>query len=111
MSTETTANRIQRPDSNAMEAAQAEQVGTDFRWHHGRITRLGTYSILDSPENRRTVTLLWEEGGLSSQHGEIGDEQWEILKMAFMSTGMITVLSDQTGDNWMYDFRFLEAVR
>lgn len=42
---------------------------------------------------------------------EISDEQWEILKMSFMSTGMISVLSDQTGDDWMYDLRFLEAVR
>ncbi len=111
MSTETIASRIQRPDTNAMETAQAERVGTDFKWHHGRINRLGTYAILSSLENRRTVTVLWEEGGLSSVHGDIGDEQWEILKMAFMGTGMITVLSDQEGDDWMYDFRFLEAVR
>lgn len=111
MPKETSVSRIKRPDSNAMETAQAERIGTDFRWHHGRITRLGTYSILSSAENRRTVTILWEEGGLSSQHGEIDDEQWEILKMAFMGTGMITVLSDQSGEDWMYDIRFLEAVR
>jgi hypothetical protein len=94
-----------------MEMAQAERAGADFRWHYGRVTRLGSYDLVSSPEDRRSVTILWEEGGLSCQHGEINDEQWDLLKLAFMGTGMITVLSDQAGDGWMYDLRFLEAVR
>lgn len=92
-----------------MQAAQAEQRGVDYRWHYGRVTRLGSYDVC-KPHNR-TVTVLWEEGGLSCQYGEISDEQWEILKMSFVGTGMISILSDQPGDNWMYDLRFLEAVR
>ena len=43
--------------------------------------------------------------------GEITDEQWEILKLAFVSTGRIAILSDQPEKDWMYDYRFLEAVR
>lgn len=106
-----TTTRIQSPDSDAMETAQAERIGTDFHWHYGRVTRLGSYNVGSATQDLRSVTVLWEEGGLSCQHGEINDEQWELLKMAFMSTGMITVLSDETGDDWMYDLRFLEAVR
>jgi CheY-like chemotaxis protein len=59
----------------------------------------------------RTVTILWEEGGISSQQGEMTDEQWEIFQLAFVSTGRIAILSDQPEKNWMYDYRFLEAVR
>jgi hypothetical protein len=70
-------------------------------------TSLGTIGITDS----RTVTILWEEGGVSSQQGEITDEQWEIFKLAFVSTGRIAILSDLLEKNWMYDYRFLEAVR
>lgn len=104
--------KLQRPDSDSMDVAQAERRGADFRWHYGRVTRLGTVAVFpDSPENRRTVTVFWEEGGLTSQHGEISDDQWEILKTAFMSTGMITILSDQPDEEWMYDLRFLEAIR
>jgi hypothetical protein len=58
-----------------------------------------------------TVTILWEEGGISSQQGDITDEQWEIFKLAFVSTGRIAILSDQPAKDWMYDYRFLEAVR
>jgi hypothetical protein len=111
MSQEKSAGRIQRPDSEAMELAQAERAGADFRWHNGRVTRLGSYALVSSAQDRRSVTILWEEGGLSCQYGDINDEQWELLKMAFMTTGMITVLSDQGSDGWMYDLRFLEAVR
>ncbi len=104
--------KIRSADSDAMESAQAESKGRDFRWHYGRVTRLGTVSVFpDSPENRRTVTIFWEEGGLSNQHGEIGEHEWEILKIAFSTTGMICVLSDQPNDEWMYDLRFLEAIR
>ncbi len=111
MATKQKSSRIRRPDSDAMETAQAERIGVDFRWHYGRITRLGNYEVFPSSVDGRNVTILWEEGGLSSQHGEISDPQWEILKLAFSSTGMITVLSDQAGEDWMYDLRFIEAVR
>jgi hypothetical protein len=72
-----------------------------------RITSLGMIGITDS----RTVTILWEEGGVRSQQGEITDEQWEIFQLAFVSTGRIAILSDLPDKNWMYDYRFLEAVR
>ncbi|MDZ4836436.1 MAG: hypothetical protein SGJ27_21890 [Candidatus Melainabacteria bacterium] len=103
--------RIKRPDADAMETAQQEQKGVDYRWHYGRVTRMGAYVVFPDSENRRTVTINWEEGGLSCQHGDISDDQWDILKLAFQSTGMITILSDSPGEEWMYDLRFLEAVR
>lgn len=111
MSNEKSLDRIQRADSDGMESAQAERVGEDFRWHYGRVTRLGSFDVISDANDRRSVTILWESGGLSCKYGHISDDQWEILKMAFMGTGMITVLSDQTGEDWMYDLRFLEAVR
>jgi hypothetical protein len=104
---ESTTGRITSAGADALGASRAAQVGADFEWHFGRITSLGTIGITDS----RTVTLLWEEGGVSSQQGDITDEQWEIFKLAFVSTGRIAILSDQSEKNWMYDYRFLEAVR
>jgi hypothetical protein len=102
-----TTGRLTRAGSDELEASRAEQAGADFEWHFGRVTSLGTIGITDS----RTVTILWEEGGISSQQGDIMDEQWEIFKLAFMSTGRVAILSDQPAKDWMYDYRFLEAVR
>ena len=59
----------------------------------------------------REVVINWEEGGVTSQQGNITDEQWDIFKLAFSTSGRIAALSDQQGDGWMYDYRFLEAVR
>ena len=99
--------RMTRAGSDELEASRAAQAGADFEWHFGRVTSLGTIGITDS----RTVTILWEEGGISSQQGDITDEQWEIFKLAFVSTGRIAILSDQAAQDWMYDYRSLEAVR
>lgn len=99
--------RIHRPGSEALDAAQATQAGAKFEWHFGRVTRLGSFEIAGG----REVTIVWEEGGATSQVGNITDEQWEIFKLAFSTTGQIAVLSDQQSDGWMYDYRFLEAVR
>jgi hypothetical protein len=104
---ESTPGRLTRAGSDELEASRAAQAGADYEWHFGRVTSLGTIGITDS----RTVTILWEEGGVSSQQGELTDEQWEIFKLAFVSTGRIAILSDLTDKNWMYDYRFLEAVR
>jgi hypothetical protein len=104
---ERTSGRLTSAGSDELEASRAAQAGADFDWHFGRVTSLGVYEIANS----RTVTILWEEGGVSNQQGEITDEQWEIFKLAFVSTGRIAILSDQPAKDWMYDYRFLEAVR
>jgi len=93
--------------TEALEVAQAKQAGAEFEWHLGRVTRMGHFEIAGG----REVTVIWEEGGVSSQQGEITDDQWEIFKLAFLSTGRIAVLSDQQGEDWMRDYRFVEAVR
>jgi hypothetical protein len=102
-----TGQRLQQDDQTAMGLAQAEQAGADFQWHFGRLTRLGTFELAGG----REVTVAWEEGSVTSQQGEITDAQWEIFKLAFVSTGRIAVLSDHKAEGWMYDYRFLEAVR
>jgi hypothetical protein len=86
---------------------QAREAGADFQWHYGRVTRLGHFA----PVGGREVVVLWDEGGVTSQQGNLSDEQWEILTLAFMTTGRIAILSDQVGESWTADFRFLEAVR
>lgn len=100
-------HQMHEAGSEALEEAQAQGAGTEFEWHYGRITRLGHYEIAGG----RSVSVVWEEGGVTSQQGEISEEQWEILKLAFQTTGRIAVLSDLEKDGWMYDYRFLEAVR
>jgi hypothetical protein len=93
--------------SEALEAARAERAGLKFEWHYGRVTRLGNYEV----GGGRGVTIVWEEGGVTAQQGNISEDQWEIFKLAFLTTGRIAVLSDQEEEGWMYDYRFLEAVR
>jgi hypothetical protein len=99
--------QIHGTGSEAVEAAQAKRAGTQFEWHFGRVTRLGAYEVAGG----RGVTIVWEEGAVSSQQGDISDDEWEIFKLAFLTTGRVAVLSDQVGDAWMHDYRFLEAVR
>ena len=103
----TTEHQMTRAGSDELGEAQAQRAGINFEWHFGRVTSLGVYEITNS----RTVTILWEEGGVSNQQGEITDEQWEIFKLAFVGSGRIAILSDQEDKRWMYDYRFLEAVR
>jgi len=105
--TATATKRIHRTGAEELETAQAEQAGSKYEWHFGRVTRVGNFKVAGG----REITIAWDEGGISSQHGDISDEQWEIFKLAFMVTGQIAILSDQEEDGWMYDYRFLEAVR
>jgi ribosomal protein L32 len=99
--------QMREAGSEALEAAQAKDAGSKFVWHYGRVTRLGHYEIAGG----RSVSIVWEEGGATHQQGNISEEEWEIFKLAFLTTGRIAVLSDQQGEGWMYDYSFLEAVR
>jgi hypothetical protein len=98
---------VRETSAEGVEATQAREAGAKFEWHYGRISRVGNFQVAGG----REVVIVWDEGGVSSQQGNISDEEWDILKMAFMSTGRIAILSDESGDRWMSDFRFLEAVR
>jgi hypothetical protein len=100
-------HQIHETGSEALEAAQAKEAGAKFEWHYGRVTRLGHFEIAGG----REVSIVWEEGGVTSQQGDISDEQWDIFKLAFLTTGRVAVLSDLGGERWMYDYRFVEAVR
>jgi hypothetical protein len=98
---------VRETSAEGVEATQAREAGAKFEWHYGRISRVGNFQIAGG----REVVIVWDEGGVSSQQGNISDEEWDILKLAFMSTGRIAILSDESGDRWMSDFRFLEAMR
>lgn len=104
--TEQVTRQTHRSDAEALQDAQAEQAGSQFEWHYGRVTRVGHFG----DHVGREVTIIWEEGGVTSQQGTISDAQWEIFKLAFLSTKRIAILSDAEGDGWMYDYRYLEAV-
>jgi hypothetical protein len=51
------------------------------------------------------VTIAWGEGGSSSHVGDVSDAQWEVFKLAFKTSGRVAVLSDEPGDDWMYDYQ------
>ncbi len=99
--------QIHETGEKALEVAQAKNAGSDFEWHFGRINSLGYYVTAGG----RSVTINWEGGGITSQQGDITDDQWEIFKLAFETTGRIAILSDLSADEACYDYRFLEAVR
>ena len=98
---------VRETSSDAVVARHATEAGVDFLWHYGRVTRMGSFSGVGG----REVVIVWEEGGVSSEVGSISDEEWEIFTLAFMTTGRVAILSDGPGEDWMSDFRFLEAVR
>ncbi len=99
--------QLHESGGEALEAAQAKKAGNNFEWHFGRITSLGSYSVAGG----RSVSIAWEGGGTTSQQGDISDDQWEIFKLAFATTGRIAILSGLQGEEALYDYRFLEAVR
>jgi hypothetical protein len=100
-------HQLHDPSAEGLEAAQATAAGAEYAWHYGRVTGLGSYDVAGG----RGVTIAWEEGGASSHVGDITDAQWEVFKLAFAGSGRVAVLSDEPGDGWMYDYRFLEALR
>lgn len=100
-------HQVRETSAEAVGVTQAREAGASFQWHYGRVTRIGSFEMAGG----REVVIVWEEGGVSSQQGDISDEEWEILKLAFMTTGRIAILSDEEGNGWTSDFRFLEAVR
>jgi hypothetical protein len=99
--------QVREASAHAMAETQAREAGADFEWHFGRVTRLGSFELAGG----REVVIIWEEGGVTSQQGALSDAQWEIFTLAFSTSGRIAVLSDAEGQDWMYDYRFLEAVR
>ena len=103
----TVKRQIHESGGEALEVAQAKKAGNNFQWHFGRITSLGSYSVAGG----RSVSIAWEGGGATSQQGDITDDQWEIFKVAFTTTGRIAILSELQGEEALYDYRFLEAVR
>jgi hypothetical protein len=106
-SSKKTGSQVRGVSADAVGTAQAQEAGIKFEWHYGRVTRLGHFEIAGG----REVVIVWEEGGVTSQQGNITEEQWEIFKLAFLTSGRVAVLSDAPNEQWMYDYRFLEAVR
>ena len=100
-------HRISDPSADGLGAAQATAAGTEFAWHYGRVTGVGSYAV----DGGRGVTVVWEEGGATSHVGELSDGQWEVFKLAFTTAGRVAVLSDLGGDEWRHDYRYLEAMR
>ena len=99
--------QIHESGEKALGVAQAKNAGTDFQWHFGKVNSLGYYEVAGG----RSVTINWEGGGITSQQGNITDDQWEIFKLAFATTGRIAILSELPVEEACYDYRFLEAVR
>ena len=99
--------QVQSAGTSGVEAAQAKEAGAKYEWHFGRVSSIGSFEAAGG----RAVNIVWDQGVVSSQQGNISDEQWEVFKLAFLSNCRVAVLSDEAGDGWMYDYRFLEAVR
>jgi hypothetical protein len=103
----TKGHQLHEPSPEGLEAAQATAAGAAFVWHSGRLTGIGSYAGVDG----RGVTITWDEGGTTSHVGGISDAEWEVFKLAFTVGGRIAILSDLPDWDWMYDYRYLEALR
>ncbi len=79
--TKAAGHQVHGAGTEAVEAAQAQRAGAKFEWHFGRVTRMGNYEAAGD----RSVTVVWEEGGVSSQQGNLTDGQWEVFKLAFQT--------------------------
>ncbi|OWK39485.1 hypothetical protein [Fimbriiglobus ruber] len=99
-------HQIHDPSPEGLEAAQATAAGSQFVWHSGRVTGIGSYA-----DDGRGVTITWEEGGATSHVGHINDSEWEVFKLAFLAGGRVAILSDLPDWEWVYDYRYLEALR
>jgi hypothetical protein len=106
-SVEKAKQQIHESGEKALEVAQEKNAGSGFVWHFGRVHSLGFYEVAKG----RSVTISWEGGGITAQQGNISDEQWEIFRLAFTTTGRISILSDLPKEEAYYDYRFLEALR
>ena len=42
--------QMQRTGADGLEAARAEQAGTGYEWHFGRVTRLGHFELAGGHE-------------------------------------------------------------
>jgi hypothetical protein len=94
---------VQSGGAYALEAALAQDAGTGFEWHYGQIHSLGYYE-----SGGHVVTISWEDGTFSSK-GDLTNEQREVMRLAFETSGKIALLSDQ--DVWAFDYRFIRAMR
>jgi hypothetical protein len=83
------------------------RLGAALQWHYGRVTRLRHFAVAGG----KSVTIWWEAGGMTSQQGDLAEAQWDIVRLALLTTGRIALLSDRDEQTWMSDYRFLEAVR
>ncbi|MBP3958358.1 hypothetical protein J8F10_24175 [Gemmata sp. G18] len=98
--------QIHETSPSGVEEAHALAAGAAFVWHSGRLIGLGSYA-----EGGRGVTITWDEGGTTSHVGDISDAEWEVFTLAFTVGGRVAVLSDLPEWDWMYDYRYLEALR
>lgn len=89
------------------ETLKGAGFGAAWMWHYGSVTGLGNFETAGG----REVVISWDEGGASRKQGGIADPQWEIFKVSFDNGGRIGVLSDKSGTDWKFDYRFLEAQR
>ncbi len=89
------------------ETLKSGAFGAAMLWHYGSVTGLGNFETAGG----REIVIQWDEGGASRKQGGISDQQWEIFRIAFDNGGRIAVLSDKSGTDWKFDYRFLEAQR
>ena len=87
----------------AAEVAMVEAVVEPVASHIERIR-----DAASAAEQQRLLRAITDNASVALF---IMGEQWEIFKLAFLTSSRVAVLSDQDGDGWMYDYRFLKAVR
>lgn len=89
------------------ETLKVPHLGAAWTFHYGSVSGLGYFETAGG----REVVIQWDEGGASRKQGGISDAQWEIFRIAFDNGGRVAVLSDKSGTDWKFDYRFLEAQR
>jgi hypothetical protein len=79
--------------------ALAHAAGAGYAWHYGTLRGLGAHPA------GRSAEVVWDEGVQSDGAGNVSDDAWDVLRLAFETTRRIRVLSALPAPAWAFDFQ------
>jgi hypothetical protein len=83
-----------------------------YQTYYGRVIGLGLAND-QSDLPKRSVLIVWDkvDGTINKNRvtGNISDEQWEILKIAYAGSGRIITISNKQNGEWQTDLSLIST--